>query len=132
MSKKKKTDPYFNLKYAGYCMSQMPPEGALIEFDDFVKYAKFRLCRESGRLMKDPIWEDYLDEEILMEYYAHLYEKNEEERAKIEAVLSGLAPDVVDWFDDMIEKNKKDLNKYKEEIEELEDEVSFKPDEIGE
>ena len=135
MSQKKKKshkDPYFRLKYMGYCMSQLPPDGALTEFDDWVRYAKFVLCREAHVLMKDPIWDDYTDEEILIEYYALILERDQNERAKFESMLAGQSPDIVDWFDDMIEKNKEDLDKIKKRMEEAEDEVSFSPDSLGE
>lgn len=131
---KPKTDRFFRLKYMGYCMSQMPPEEATIEFDDFVKFAKFQLCRASKRLMKDPIWEDYSDEEILIEYYAILYDKSQEEKAKLEAEFSGVeSTSFDDWANSMIDKNKDANKEFKKTLEKMEeDELSYKPDIVGE
>ena len=113
-------------------MSQLPPDGAKVEFDDFVRYARFVLCREAHILMKDPIWNDYTDEEILIEYYALIYERDKEERARVEMAFAGKSTDIVDWFDDMIEKNQEKVKEFKKELEEAEDEISFSPESLGE
>lgn len=124
-------DRFFRLKYMGYCMSQLPPEGIESTLEDFLEYARFQLCKVSNRLMKDPIWDTYSDEEILVEYYATLYANNKEERTRIEAVFAGQNQDVVDWFDEMIEKNQAEIKAYKEKLEETE-EISFSPTTLGE
>lgn len=80
--------------------------------------------------MKDPIWEEYREEELLAEYYAHVYSVNKEERAKIEAILQGADEYIHDWLDSMIEKNQDEVkNKIKEM--DLEDSLSFTPESIG-
>lgn len=123
----KNKDIFERLKFIGYCWSNLPPEEADIELEDFVRYCRFQLCKASNRLMKDPIWEEYIDEEIIAEYYAHLFSKSEAEREKFEAVLQGYDEDIHDWLDKMIENNQKEVQEKSEELEGFE----FSPDSLG-
>ena len=123
-----KNDRYFKLKYLGFCMSNLPPEGADVVFDDWVRYAKYKLCKNFNVLMKDPIWEKYTDEELLVEYFALIFETNEEEREKFKANARGVEDDVLDWFD---EEEVKDNKKRKESLKEVED-FTFSPEKMGE
>lgn len=122
------TDPLLRIKYMGYCMSQLPPEEANREFDDVVRNAKFQLCQISNRLMHDPIWETYTDEQILVEYYAHVFSKDKEEKEKFEAILRGKDPDLVDWLVDEAEKENARIKQLGEQEEES---VRFNPNTIG-
>ena len=124
----KNRDIFENLKYIGYCWSNLPPEGADVELEDFVRYCKFQLCKATNRLMKDSIWDDYIDEEIIAEYYAHLYSTSKEERQKFEAILQGHDEDIHDWLDKMIKQNQEEL---KNKAEELDDGFDFSPDQLG-
>lgn len=122
-------DIFRNLKYIGYCWSQLPPEEAGTNLDDFVRFCKFQLCKYTHTLLKDPIWDSYEDEEIIAEYYAHIFNVSEEERNKLLASLQGLNNDIYDWLDEQIAKNQEKL---KDKSEELDDGFSFTPDSLGE
>lgn len=124
-----KEDLFYNLKYIGYCWATLPPEEADFNFDDFVRFCKFQLCKSTNTLMLDPIWDKYEDEDIIAEYYAHLFYTSNKEREKFETTLKGFSEDIFDWFDQMIEKNQKEL---KTKADELEEDLSFTPDVIGE
>lgn len=90
---------------------------------------KFYLCKTLGYLWKDPIWDDYTSEEILIEYFSHLYAKDDELRKSLEVVLDVGAEmygeDVYDWLDRMIEENQAEMSK---KLEEMPDKVTFTPD----
>ena len=127
MSEKDKLLP---LKHIGYCWSQMPPDEDNVTYGDFLAHVKFSLCKLSHRLMKDPLWDEYTAEEMIAEYYAHVYTVNKEERALFETTLRGEDPDVHDWLDKMIEDNQ-EVTKQKIEEMGLEDSLSFKPEGLG-
>lgn len=121
-------DPLLRIKYMGYCLSQLPPQGAVRTFDDFVRNAKFQLCVLSKRLMNDPIWESYSDEQILVEYYGHVFAKDKEERERFEAILQGGDPDLVDW---MVQSAEAENDKIKKMGEEQEESIKFNPSSLG-
>ena len=121
-------DIFHRLKFIGYCWSQLPPEEADVDLEDFVRYCKFQLCKSTNTLMKDPIWDDYIDEEIIAEYYAHLFVTSKEERQKLLSALQGHNEEIFDWLDKMIADNQKDV---KEKAEELDDGFDFSPDQLG-
>jgi hypothetical protein len=77
------------LKYIGWCWSQLPPEGAGFTFEDLLQYAKFKLSLQKRVLLKDPIWDQYSDEELLAEYYANLFENNEDARNEFQSLIDG-------------------------------------------
>ncbi len=120
MEKTPDIDNFYQIKYAGYCMSQLPPDGIEADLENFITFAKFHLCRASHRLMKDPIWDTYSDEELLVEYYALLFEQNKDAKEKMEQSFGLTTADAEDWFDEQIEKSK-------DEIVKIEDRVTFSP-----
>jgi hypothetical protein len=126
-----KKDSFFNLKYIGYVMSNLPPEEVETDYYDFVRYCKFQLCKATQKLMKDPTWDKYEDEDIIAEYYAYIYSKDGEPKDKFEAALlsDGYNEDIYAWLDKMVENNQKEM---KERAEKLENEVEFTPDSLGE
>lgn len=125
---KKKNDPLQPLKVRGYARAlTLPGEDSTLE--DFTTFAKFFLCRQTHRLFKDPIWDEYTDEEILIEYFAHLYTIDKTARSDFEVqAFSGEAmygEDVYDWLDRMIAKNQEEREK---KLDEMPDKVSFSPE----
>jgi len=120
------SDPFFPLKYLGYCLAMTPPEGDKIGLDAFVEFARFQLCEARNVLRKDAVWDNYSDEEVLIEYYAILMSKDETLRKKMELELGGMNYDRdLDWFNKQITDNKKDIKDI-----EKEEEFDFEP--IGE
>ena len=120
-----KNDSWDRLRFIGYCWAKLPPEGAGADFDDFVQYAKFQLCSKANRLMKDPIWDEYRPEEILIEYYALLYHNNEKQAEDFLKDINGINDSDYDWILDQAEQE--EIIKSEEEP----DSLSFEPDELG-
>tara|TARA_R110000868_G_C10973188_1_gene771483 strand:+ start:26136 stop:26468 length:333 start_codon:yes stop_codon:yes gene_type:complete len=110
-------------------MAHLPPEGEERTMGDFINYCKFQLCVVSHRLMKDAIWEQYDDTEIVAEYYAHVMIKDKDYAEKFLAELKGANPDVYDWLDKMIEDNQTEMETLAQDTE---DNIEFTPDSIGE
>jgi len=124
-----KADGFFNIKYIGYCLSQLPPEEVKSSFEDFVNYAKFQLCIDRNVLFHDPVWDRYNEEQILVEYYASVFSKDKEQRGRFEAQLQGEYTDIYDWFDKKIEENRKEMEAT---LGGTEDKLSFSPEQLGE
>jgi hypothetical protein len=118
------------LKYLGYCLSQLPPEDAgPPDFSHFVDYAKFQLCRANHKLMLDPIWEEYTNEEIVVEYYAHLMASSKDQRNAFLQSLAGYDESIYSWLDDQIQKNQKEVDDL---LSKTEEKISFSPKSFGE
>jgi hypothetical protein len=127
MDKPKKVDRFRKLKWLGYKKSNLLDKSTLA---DMVEYAKFQLAFKTNRLLKDPIWDEYTTEELLIEFYAHQFELNREFRMKFEAEINKMAADSDDfatWADKKIEEDAKIRAKT---LGELEDKVRFDPDDV--
>ncbi len=123
-----KPDPLKSLKYKGYCWAHTPP-GDDTSIVDLTNYAKFYLCKHSNRLWKDPIWDEYTDEEILIEYFSHLFSKDEAARKEFEVEMNAgtavYGEAIFDWLDKMVENNQKEME---EKLDAMPEKVSFSPD----
>lgn len=113
-------DGFSKLKFMAYCLSQLPPDDVPSDFSDFVDYAKFQLCLKNHKLMKDPIWDSYTNEAIIVEYFAHLFHNSEKHRIDFERELNNTREDIDDW-----------LVKQTTKKPELEDKISFNPESLG-
>ncbi len=124
----KPVDKLINIKWLGYVRSQTPP-GEDITMRELVLLAKFFLCQHSHRLWKDPIWDTYTDEEILVEYYSYLFAKDEKFRSEFEATINAgteiYGEDIYEWLDRKVRENQEEMKK---KLEEMPDKVSFSPD----
>lgn len=112
----------------GFCAAFMPPEEADFEDGDFLRYAKFQLCLKTKILFNDVIWESYSDEDILVEYFAHLFTSNKDEKSEMEAVLNGQDLDFLSWADGKIAENQKEME---DKLGNMGDE-EFSPEGLGE
>lgn len=122
----KKRDPYFRLKYLGYFLSQLPDT---FSTKDLVRYAKFYLAAKTKTLMKDPIWDNYTSEELLIEFFAYRFQ-DESFRVPFEQQLdtrSGVVDEFAAWADKEMKKEAKIRDKI---LGGLEDRVSFDPKDI--
>jgi hypothetical protein len=111
-------DSQFPLRYMGYFLAGLDDERNDLTLADLVQIAKFKICEERGILMNDPVWDRYkTDQEILVEYYAIMYYRNEKARARFEAILAGYDEDDLTWLDDQIKKNRSVVDERKKEQE---------------
>lgn len=122
-------DVLLRLKYRGYCWSFLEP-GSTMKIEDFVLYCKFYLCKQNKLLMNDPVWDRYQsDEEIMVEYFAHMFANEEEQRKRFETQINAQGQEVdeiYDWLDSKMEELKEENDK---KLEEAPEKVSFSPDE---
>jgi hypothetical protein len=120
----KPKDLFFNVKKFAYSLARLPRNA------DFVQHCKFVLCVKNKVLMKDPVWNDYTAEEILIEYYAHVFTADQKEAERFLTQMQGEDVETLDSFSDWVDRkmneNKVDLN---QKSEELESSVSFDPTE---
>lgn len=100
----KDEDPFFALKYIAWCRTQLPPEEAELEEIDFVHYAKWSICRERGILFKDPVWDGYTPEDIMVEFFAIGFDNSEEIRDAFQSSMKGVKAADIDWFEAMEKK----------------------------
>lgn len=122
-------DKIKSLKNVGYYCANIPEKDAT--YEDFVRFCKFSLCMTTNTLMLDPVWDNYDEENIIAEYYAHVFAKNPEEANKFmsELQITDEAKDnVYDWLDKMVEENQGEL---KDLPTDGDDEVDFSPDNLG-
>lgn len=127
MTKKKSNPPDIlkNLKTIGYYHSHMDETSKI---DDLARFAKFYLCHLSGRLFKDPIWDTYTTEEMLIEYFAHAFYNDKKMREDFEIKQLGIADDIYEWLEG---KANEAENERKERLRSTDDSVSFTPDQLG-
>jgi hypothetical protein len=129
MAKLKDRDFYLGVKAIGYAWAFLPHDGSSSR-RAFLDHCKFYLCQRNRILMKDPIWDSYTEEEIFIEFYAHLYCAEEKQKRAFETSLRGLedTPDsFADWASDMENKNKAEIEA---KAEQLEDSFSFSPKDL--
>ena len=88
-------------------------------------YAKWQICKARNKLFKDPIWDDYTDEEILIEFFGIIFEQNPEALEEFVNKTKTVDKDINDWFDRMAkeheEKMKQDQETGKDEFEDTYD-----------
>jgi hypothetical protein len=123
-----KLDPLKNIKYLGYCLSQLPSGDLTLK--DFIRYAKFNLAVKTKRLLKDPIWDSYTAEELLTEFFAHQFDSNPEFLKAFEldlAQIEGKDQDFASWADSEIEL---DTRQREKTLASIEDRISFSPSDI--
>lgn len=119
-------DIFHKLKERAYYRVVEPKDSTK---EDLANTAKMFLCLKTNTLFKNPIWDLYTDEEILIEYFSHLFHKDETYRKVFEASLEGNEyyedlESFANWADQKILENEKELE---EKGSELEDSVNFSP-----
>lgn len=125
---KPKRDPYRNIKYMGYRLSELPSPYNIF---DLVRYAKFQLASMTKTLLKDPIWDSYTAEEILVEFFGHQFVESDELKAEFEkqiGIHNEGVDNFADWADKEMAKSKIDNEKI---LGGLKDNISFNPNTMG-
>lgn len=127
---KPKLDPLKQIKFIGYCAAFTPPESN--SFDDLVLYAKTYLCIQNKILFKAHIWDEYKEEEILIEYFAHVFAKDSDRKSEFEIEM-GMKKSNYDEFlefaNNSIDKNKQELV---DTLGDMEESINFTPNVMGE
>lgn len=128
-SQKKPKDPLHNLKYIGYCAAFMPPGKALLP--EFVIYAKTYLCIKNRVLFKDVIWDTYGDEEIMVEYFAHIFSSDSRKKEEFEGLI-GASKSEYDEFVEFANKGIVDnVGELEDKAKEMDESISFSPNTLG-
>lgn len=127
---KKKSDPLKKIKLIAY-RNVAGPEQGYPSYKEFINMARTYLAIQNNIPFKSPIWETYTEEELLIEYFCHVFMKFPDRRQKFEMEM-GMGEDEYDSFlafaDKAIEKNQKELEG---RADELPDSLSFTPDVLG-
>lgn len=127
MDQKPSPDPLLRIKYLGYSLAKL---SSAPNMSDFVRYAKFQLCVRTKRLMKDPIWDTYTKEEILVEFYALKFDTDKKYLQEFEVQLLGL-PGATNDFSDWADREMAKEAKMKEHtLDNMEQRVEFNPADI--
>jgi len=122
----KEVDLLKNIKSIAYTRAFGEP-GKKLTLSGLVEVAKLFLCRETRTLWKDPIWESYSDEDVLVGYFSYrfLEEDGEFKDAFLRSIgqYSSEIDEFAQWADEQEDK-------LEEEIAEQEDDVSFSPGDL--
>lgn len=130
MSKKKRKDPLQRLKQAAYYKVFGDPEQENYTFDELLNVAKSYLCNVTNRLLADPIWDNYSNEELLVEYYAQLFMRDQGFRQAFETnseVGKSEYDDFLQFADRKIEEAEQERQQL---LDGLEEKISFKPNDV--
>ncbi len=124
---KPKNDPWLRLKEIAYSYAI---GGIKYTHEELLAKAKFYLAYKTNTLLKDPIWDEYTEPELIVEYLAHRFGDDEDFRNKYE-IENSLGKDNMDDFLDFVEKNSQ--KEQEDRMNKLEDSIKFNPiDVIGE
>lgn len=123
-------DVLHKLKAIAYYRVCGVPKGSTLS--QYIDTAKFLLCEKTNTLWKDPIWDSYTDEELLIEYFSYLHHYDEDFKTSfenIEGLSERYIQSAADYFDEQIALNEKELEKNMER--ETEEVISLDMDELG-
>lgn len=98
MTKTKELDPFFGLKLIAYYRTGLPVNEDDIDEEAYVQFAKWQICKIKSVLWNDPVWDEYTNPEILIEFFAIKFDENEELRKKFETGLVTTKQSDVDWM----------------------------------
>lgn len=119
-------DKFLKLKHIGYTWSQNSIGNTT--FKTFVKYARFQLCLITKTLMKDPVWDEYTEEEILVEFFAHSFHNDPNFLKDFEISISkGEVLDFNSWADLEMKRNAESVEA---KVLGQADKVEFQPEDV--
>lgn len=80
-------------------------------------------------LWNDPLWDSYTDEELLIEYFSHVFASDEAARKNFEVEMDVGADiygeDIYDWLDSKIKENQEEMT---QKLDNLPEKISYVPD----
>jgi hypothetical protein len=119
-------DPFLALKSIAYARSQLNSSEKIKP--NIIDFARHQICAKKGLLFNDPLWKHYTSEEILIEYFALLFDESEKAREQfLHQLETGetLEESDMKWFEKMKDKyaeeklnELKEMNKGNDEINE--------------
>lgn len=119
----KKRDFLFPLMRRAYFRTNLAANEK-VTMNDLVLFAKTYLAKKTNTLAKSPIWDAYTDEEMLVEYFSHLFAENEDFKKSFEEENGLVDTAVYDWLDAQVLKNQVDMKK---QLDSMEENISFVP-----
>lgn len=120
-----KEDPIFRLKYIAFCMGAKPSLEDKISLEDFAQFARFQLSATYGIPFRADIWDKYTTEELIIEFYALKFFKEDDYSKEFEARLSGEYQADFDWMQEQIDKNKEEVKDFLNMEKEFPKEIKF-------
>lgn len=81
--------------------------------------------------MKDPIWDTYTREEIVLEYYAHEFNLDKELREKFESEMGDINGKVMDFLAWANKQMAEEEKIRKMTLDQTEEKISFSPEAMG-
>lgn len=120
------TDPLKKLKGFAYTRTFPNPEG--VSLAQLIIIAKTSLCKLTNTLYKDPVWDLYTDEELLIEYFCHRLTTDEDFKEDVEVMYDIFDKTVNDWLADKVSDLDAELEA---ELDAMDDEISLDMDTIG-
>lgn len=106
---KRSEDPYYGLKVIAAFRSSLDgiDDYNKIEHSVLLDYAKNQICRARNVLFRDPIWDSYTEEDIIVEFFSINFEQNKEELDQFIATFKKASQEDLDWFEKMEEEHSK-------------------------
>ena len=127
----KEMDKEFTLDFMAYCLaSKQPLNGINFTHELYYDILKWRLSCKYNIPFFSPIWENYTEEQLYLEWKANVFSNSEDAVTNFELKLKlghAEVEEMTDWFDRMIEENQHELE---ETIINQEDEITFSPSDI--
>jgi len=96
------TDPLYGLKYIAFCRTGL--EDKTVDMQDFINFAKWHICRTRKVLWNDPVWDNYTDDEILIEFFSIRFDESPEVREEFKKTTVSASKSDLDWFEEMERK----------------------------
>lgn len=81
-----------------------------MDWEELIDLFKSTLCYKKRILTKDPIWDSYTEEEIIIEYFETLFHENYKfaDKFKLEYFYKQTGVDFADWTDKELKKEELD------------------------
>lgn len=97
--KKLSDEPWLGLKLIAAYRVKLPEEGVTDAI--LLDFAKWQICKSRNIMFRDPIWDDYTEEEILIEFFGIMYDENEELLTEFINKIQEVDASTLNFFDRM-------------------------------
>lgn len=115
-------DQFHNLKLIAYKRATL--EGDTVDLDDFVEFCRMHLCHTYKVPFNSSVWDSYTDEQVMIEYFALKFIREEKFRSEFENKLKGIEPveelsedEFLEWAKQMEINNRKEVEELKQSME---------------